>query len=83
MNLRSGRGAVGSGHESTSARAGRDPEGHGKNGREDANGESHDAPRLAPLPPPLQPPRLMTPVEMMVEMLATHRETARALELMA
>jgi hypothetical protein len=72
---------VGSGHGSTSAGAGRDPEGHGENGRENANGESHDAPRLAPPPPP--PPPLMTPAEMMAEVLPTHRETARALELMA
>jgi hypothetical protein len=51
MNLRSGRGAAGSIHGSTSAGAGRDPEGHDPgNGRENV-GESHDAPRLAPLPP--------------------------------
>jgi hypothetical protein len=36
MNLRSG-------HESTNARAGHDLEGHGENGRENANGESHGA----------------------------------------
>jgi hypothetical protein len=75
---------VGSGHGSTSAGAGRDPECHGENGRENANGESHDAPRLAPPPPPPPPPPpLMTPTEMMAEVLATRRETARALELMA
>jgi hypothetical protein len=75
---------VGSGHGSTSAGAGRDPEGHGENGHENANRESHNAPCLAPPPPPPPPPPpLMTPAEMMVEVLATHRETARALELMA
>jgi hypothetical protein len=83
MNLRSGRGAVGSDHGSTSARASRDLEGQGENGRENANGESHDAPRLAPLPPPPPPPPLMTPAEMMVEMLATRHKMARALELKA
>jgi hypothetical protein len=83
MNLRSSYGAVGSGHGSTSVGAGRDPEGHGKNGREHANGESHDAPLLAPLPPPPPPPPLMTQAEMTAEMLATWRETAHALELMA
>jgi hypothetical protein len=83
MNLRSGRGVVGSGHGSTSARAGHDPEGHGENGRNNANRESHDAPRLAPLPPPPPPPPLMTLAEMMAEMLATCCETAHALELMA
>jgi hypothetical protein len=81
MNLRSGRGAAGSVHGSTSAGAGRDPEGRDpENGHENV-GESHDAPRLAPLPPP--PPPLMTPAEMMAELLASHRETVRALELMA
>jgi hypothetical protein len=81
MNLRSGRGAAGSVHGSTSAGAGRDPEGRDpENGRENV-GESHDAPCLAPLPPP--PPPLMTQAEMMAELLASRRETARALELMA
>jgi hypothetical protein len=55
---------VGSSHGSTSAGVGRDQEGHDENGREggneNANGESHDAPRLAPLPPPPPPPPLMT-----------------------
>jgi hypothetical protein len=45
MNLRSGRGAVGSIHGSTSAGGGRDPEISHEN-----VGESHDAPRLAPPP---------------------------------
>jgi hypothetical protein len=55
MNLRSGRGAVGSVHGSSSAGGGRDP----VNGRENVE-ESHDAPCLAPLPPPPPPPPLMT-----------------------
>jgi hypothetical protein len=87
MNLRSGRGAVGSDHGSTSVGVGHDQEGHGENGREggreNANGESHDAPRLAPLPPPPPPSPLMTQAEMMAELLASRHETARALELMA
>jgi hypothetical protein len=77
MDLRSHHVGVGSGHGSTRARAGRDLEGHAKTGRENANGESHDAPRLAPPPPPPPLPP-MTPTEV----LATRRETARALELM-
>jgi hypothetical protein len=67
MNLRSGRGDIGSGHGSTSARAGRDPEDHGDNGRDNTNKESHGA------PPPMTP----------AEMLAARREIARALEMMA
>jgi hypothetical protein len=77
MDLRSHRVGVLFGHGSTSARVGHDPEGHGENGHENANGESHDAPRLAPPPPPLPPSPLMTLAEMMVEVLATCRETAR------
>jgi hypothetical protein len=77
MDLRSRRVGVGSSHRSTRARAGRDPEDHGKTGRENANGESHDAPRLGPPPPPPPLPP-MTPAEV----LATRRETACALELM-
>ena len=76
MNLRSGRG-------STSARAGHSlGEGQGESGRgnEHGNGESHVAPLLAPPPPP---PPLMTHVEMMAEMLAARRESARAMELLA
>ena len=46
-----------------------------------ANGESHEAPLLAPPPPPLLPP--MTHAEMMAEMLAAHRESVRAMELLA
>ena len=62
MNLRSGRG-------STSAGAGHGlGEGQGDSGwaNEHGNGESHEAPLLAPPPPPPPPP--MTHVEMMVEM---------------
>ena len=77
MNLRSG-------HGSTSARMGRGlGEDQGKNGHGDdndnVNGESHDAPLLGPLPPPPSP---MTHAEMMAEMLATCRESARALEML-
>ena len=76
MNLRSGRG-------STSARAGHDlGEGQGESGRanEHGNGESHEAPLLAPhLPPP--PP--MTHMEMMAEMMDARRESAHAMELLA
>ena len=69
---------------STSAKAGHGlSEGQGESGRgnEHGNGESHEAPRLAP--PPLPPPPLMTHAEMMVEMLAAHRESAHAMELLA
>ena len=77
MNLRSG-------HRSTSARAGHGlGEGQGESGwgNEHGNGESHVAPLLAPPPPP--PLSLMTHAEMMVEMLAAHRESACAMELLA
>ena len=77
MNLRSG-------HENTSAGAGHGlSEGQGESGRanEHGNGESHEAPLLAPPPPP--PPPLMTHAEMMAEMLAARRKTARAMELLA
>ena len=84
MNLRSGR-------RSTSVRAGHGlGEGQGESGRanEHGNGESHEAPLLAPLPPPPPPP--MTPVEIMAELLAAcwesaaaHQETARAMDIMA
>jgi hypothetical protein len=46
MDLRSRHVGVGSSHGSTSTRVGHDTEGHGENGRENANGESHDAPLL-------------------------------------
>ena len=56
-------------------------EDQGENGRGDdhgnANGESHEAPLLGPPPPPSPP--LMTHVEM----LAAHRESACALEMLA
>ena len=76
MNLRSDR-------RSTSAGAGHGlSEGQGESGRgnEHGNGESHEAPLLAPPPPP---PPLMTHAEMMAEMLAARCESARAIELLA
>ena len=73
MNLRSG-------HVSTSA--GADPSDNGRGeGIGNTNGESHEAPLLAPPPPPLPPP--MTHAEMMAEMLAARRESARALVMLA
>ena len=76
MNLRSG-------HGSTSAGAGHGlGEGQGESGwANEHGGESHEAPLLAPPPPP--PPPLMTHMEMMAEMMATHYESARAMELLA
>ena len=77
MNLRSGRG-------STSAGAGHSlGEGQGESGwgNEHGNGESHEAPLLAPPPPPPPPP--MTHAEMMAEMIAARRESTRAMELLA
>ena len=79
MNLRSG-------HRSTSTRVdlghglceGQGESGHGN---ENGNGESHESPLLAP--PPLPPPPPMTHAEMMAEMLAARRESARALEMLA
>ena len=44
------------------------------------NRESHGAPLLAPPPPP---PPSMTHAEMMAELMAARRESARAMELMA
>ena len=76
MNLRSG-------HRSTSAGAGHglgEGQGESARGNGNDNGESHEAPCLAPPPPP---PPLMTHAEMMVEMLAAHRESAHAMELLA
>ena len=73
MNLRSGWGSTSAGAD------------QGDNGRgEDignTNGDSHEAPLLAPPPPPLPPP--MTYVEMMAEMLVARRESAQALEMLA
>ena len=73
MNLRSGRGSTNAGVD------------QGDNGRSEdignTNGDSHEAPLLAPPPPPPPPP--MTHAEMMAEMLATHRESAHDLEMLA
>ena len=76
MNLRLG-------HGSTSAGAAHGlGEGQGESGRaNEHNGESHEAPFLAPPPPPPPPP--MTHAEMMAEMLAARRELAHAMELLA
>jgi len=77
MNLRSSRG-------STSAGAGHSlGEGQGESGRanEHGNGESHEAPLLAP--PPQPPPPPMTHAEMMAKLMAARRELAYAMELMA
>ena len=72
MNLRSGQG-------STCAGVDQGDNGHGEdNGH--TNGDSHEAPLLAPLPPPPPP---MTHAEMMTEMLAPQCESARALEMLA
>ena len=61
-------------------------EDQGKNGSGDdhgnVNGESHEAPFLGPPPPP-PPPLPMTHAEMMAKMLAAHRESACALEILA
>ena len=76
MNLRSD-------HGSTSAGAGHGlGKGQGESGRgnEHGNGEIHEVPLLYP---PTPPPPPMTHVEMMVEMLAARRESARAMELLA
>ena len=75
MNLRSGHGStnVGVAHGLG--------EGQGESGRANEHGgESHEAPLLAPPPPPPPP---MTRAEMMAEMLAASRESARAMELLA
>ena len=73
MNLRSGRGSTSTGVD------------QGYNGRsedhDNTNGDSHEAPLLAPPLPPPPPP--MTYAEMMAEMLAARRESARALEMLA
>ena len=80
MNLRSGCGSTSAG---TSHGLGED---QGKNGHGDdygnANGESHEAPLLGPPPLPPPPPP-MTHAEMMAEILVAHRESARALEMLA
>ena len=70
MNLRSGWG-------STSAGADQGDNGCGEDVG-NTNGDSHEAPFLAP--PPAPPP--MTHAEMMVEMLAARRESAHAFEML-
>ena len=80
MNLRSGC-------RSASARTGRGlGEDQGKNGCGDdhgnANGKSDEAPLHGPPPPPPSPPP-MTHAELMAEMLANRRKSARALEMLA
>ena len=76
MNLRSERGSTSAGVAHGLG------EGQGKSGQaHEHNGESHGAPLLAPPPPPPSPP--MTHAEMMAELLAAHRESARAMEIMA
>ena len=72
MNLRSSRG-------STSAGIDQGDNSHNED-IGNTNGDSHEAPLLAP---PLPPPPLMTHVEMMAEMLAARRESAHALEMLA
>ena len=72
MNLRSG-------HGSTSA--GADPGDKDRDeGIGNTNGESHEAPLLAP---PSPPPPPMTHAEMMAEMLSARHESACALEMLA
>ena len=65
---------------STSAGADQGDNGRGE-GIGNTNGESHEAPLLAPPPPPPPPP--MTHAEMMAEVLAARRESACALEMLA
>jgi hypothetical protein len=74
MDLRSRRMGTGSGRASNSVGVGRGlGEGHGESGRDNANGESREAPLLGPPSPPLPPPPLMTHAEMMAEMLAARQ----------
>ena len=77
MTLRSDRGSTSAGAVHGLG------EGQGESGwgNEHGNGESHEAPLLAP--PSLPPPPPMTHVEMMAEMLAARHESARAMELLA
>ena len=72
MNLRSGWGSTSAGADQGDNSCGEDVG--------NTNGDSHEAPFLAPPPPPPPP---MTHAEMMVEMLAARRELARALEMLA
>ena len=73
MNLRSGHGRT-----SVGADLGDNSRGEGIG---NTNGESHEAPLLAP--PPLPPPPPMTHAEMMAEMLTAQRGSGRALEMLA
>ena len=73
-------------HGSTSVGEGRDvQEGHGENGAgaggNDAQGDSNEVPRLEPVLP--GPPPAMTPTEMMAEILANRRESARTMDMLA
>ena len=79
MNLRSGHGSTSAG-TGCGLREDQGENGHGDD-HGNANGESHEAPLLGPPPPP--PPPLMTYAEMMAEMLAARRESARALVILA
>ena len=75
MNLRFGRGSTSAGVAHGLGK------GQGESGQaHEHNGESHGAPLLAPPPPPLAP---MTHAEMMAELLVAHRESARAMDIMA
>ena len=77
MNLRSEHGSTSAG---VSHGLG---EGQGESGRanEHGSGGSQEAPLLAPHP--FLPPPPMTHAEMMAELMAACRESARAMELMA
>jgi hypothetical protein len=75
---------TGSDCRSTSAGVGRGlGEGHGESGRDNgnnnANGESHEAPLLGPPSPPSPLPPLMTPTEMMAEMLVARQKDSLCL----
>ena len=84
MNLRSGRGSTSSGAAS---------EGHGDSARAFERGDegAREVPPLVPHPfPPPPPPSPLSPVEVMVELLAARQEsaaarqdTAHAMEIMA
>ena len=74
---------VGRGSTSIGADLGRglsEGQGESDRGNENDNGESHEAPLLAPPPPPPPP---TTHAEMMAEMLVAQHESARALEMLA
>ena len=76
MNLRSGRGSTNAGAAHGLGEV------QGESGQaNEHNEESHGTPLLAPPPPPLLPP--MIHAEMMAELLAARRESARAMELIA